>query len=186
MPDTVVHACSLDTWELRQEHCFSQEFPDNRDIYTELWSHKTEGKINDFFLIFLCAWCFAFMGVFVIQVVPMEPRRENWIPWNWSYWRLLAIMWVLGTQPESSARATTALSCWVIFPASQSSIPCLGARRDWDPPLCPNTAIMVIPLSVKKVSRQCWAQFQFVPEHTFSEFKPSVGHRKYQQLPIMR
>ena len=34
-----------------------------------------------------------------------EIRRRHWIPWNWNYRQLWAIMWVLGIEPRSSVWA---------------------------------------------------------------------------------
>lgn len=43
---------------------------------------------------------------------PMETRR-CWIPWEQSFKRLGAATWVLGAEPESSAR-TNALDCCAV------------------------------------------------------------------------
>lgn len=44
-------------------------------------------------------------------LVPMETRISYRIFWKW----LWVIMWVLGSQPEFSTRATGALNCWAIL-----------------------------------------------------------------------
>lgn len=40
-----------------------------------------------------------------------EKQRRTWILWNWSYRQVLDTMWVLGTEPLSSVRATSAANC---------------------------------------------------------------------------
>jgi len=44
--------------------------------------------------------------------VPGVPggQQRVWDTWNWSYRGLRAVMWVLGTEPRFSARATSALT----------------------------------------------------------------------------
>lgn len=41
-----------------------------------------------------------------------EARRGHWIHWSWSYRRLWATTWVLGTEPSSSGRAASAINLW--------------------------------------------------------------------------
>lgn len=79
-----------------------------------------------FLFSFLKFTCFDFMHTRVLPVcimpvhckcaVAMEARRGHWIPWNWSYWWLLAAMWVLGIEPWSSGRRVSLLNCWAILP----------------------------------------------------------------------
>lgn len=38
-------------------------------------------------------------------LVPVEARRWQWIPWNWRYRYLWAMMWVLRIKPRFSVRA---------------------------------------------------------------------------------
>lgn len=52
------------------------------------------------------------VSVYHIQTVAEEVRRRHQIPWAWSYKWLWATMWVLGTEPESFTRETSALSSW--------------------------------------------------------------------------
>lgn len=40
-----------------------------------------------------------------VCMVPTEARRGHWIPWDWRYRQLKSTMWVLRTEPESSAKA---------------------------------------------------------------------------------
>jgi hypothetical protein len=37
---------------------------------------------------------------------------SDWIPWDWSYRQLGAIMWLLGVELRTSGRAVSALDCW--------------------------------------------------------------------------
>jgi hypothetical protein len=50
----------------------------------------------------------ACMLIHHMYALHMELRRGHWILWNWSYRRLWAAMWVLGTKPQSSARPASA------------------------------------------------------------------------------
>jgi hypothetical protein len=50
-----------------------------------------------------------------VCLVPGKGRRGNQI-WNWNYGWVWPILWVLGTEPESSARTACALSHWSIPP----------------------------------------------------------------------
>lgn len=45
-----------------------------------------------------------------VRAVPVEVRRGRWVPWNWSYGRLGATMWVLEPELRSSVSAPTALN----------------------------------------------------------------------------
>ena len=49
--------------------------------------------------------------------VPVGGRREHWIPWNWSYRWVWAVVWVLGTESGPSARAESTHDSWAISPA---------------------------------------------------------------------
>lgn len=67
----------------------------------------------------------------------------NWIPWSWSWERLWATMWVLGTVPKSSARAADALNQQVIPPAP---LPCSLQCLKWN--LCILKAPSCLDLSM--------------------------------------
>lgn len=43
-----------------------------------------------------------------VCLVPGEAGRRHWIPWNWSYKWLFAMMWVLGTKSRFSGRTANA------------------------------------------------------------------------------
>lgn len=45
-----------------------------------------------------------------VAYVCSEARGEQQVPWNWSYRWLLAIVWMLGTKPESFATVANALN----------------------------------------------------------------------------
>lgn len=65
-----------------------------------------------------CVWACVYVYMYTVSTPPpSEVRRGNSVPWNWSLKWLLAAMWVLGTKPKSSARAASALKCWVLSPA---------------------------------------------------------------------
>lgn len=52
---------------------------------------------------------FMWMGVWSVpftKAVPTEAKEGYHIPWNCSYRRLLASVWGLGMEPQSSGRAT--------------------------------------------------------------------------------
>lgn len=49
-----------------------------------------------------------------VCMVPVEAWNVHWIHWKWNYTWLLAAMWVLGTQLESSARAASIFNPWAI------------------------------------------------------------------------
>jgi hypothetical protein len=59
-------------------------------------------------------YCFLFLNTHVYVrgriKVPAEARRGRWIFWNWSYRLLWATLCMLGIEPGSSGRATSALS----------------------------------------------------------------------------
>lgn len=55
-------------------------------------------------------------NLYLVGTVPVEVRRGHWVPRNWSYRQLWGAMWVLGTEPEASARAARALDPWVVSP----------------------------------------------------------------------
>lgn len=65
-----------------------------------------------------CVRCCEFMCTMCMKE-PTEVRRGRWIPWNWSYRLLWAVMWVLGTKFRAFARAVSDLNCWVISLAPQ-------------------------------------------------------------------
>jgi hypothetical protein len=41
------------------------------------------------------------------------------VPWNWSYRQFRDAMWMLGTEPGSSARTASSFNCGAISPAPQ-------------------------------------------------------------------
>lgn len=45
-----------------------------------------------------------------MHVVSMVAQRGQRIPWNWNHRQLGAIMWVLGSEPDSIAGTASALS----------------------------------------------------------------------------
>lgn len=50
-------------------------------------------------------------------LVPKDTARKHQFPWNHSYYGCLwAAMWMLGTQPQSSTRAISALNHWAVSP----------------------------------------------------------------------
>lgn len=59
--------------------------------------------------VYIPHWC----------LVPTEVRRGHWIPWNWNYRWLQATQVGAGNRATSSARTTSALSHWAIFPAPE-------------------------------------------------------------------
>jgi hypothetical protein len=71
------------------------------------------------YFIFYVHECFAGMYVCIplARLVSSEVRRQQGIPWNWSYNGLWATMWVLGTKPWSSVGATVDFTCWGISTA---------------------------------------------------------------------
>lgn len=58
----------------------------------------------------------AFVSVCHMCAVHAQARRGH--PWDWSSRQLKAVMWVLGLKPWSLRRASGALDCLVILPAS--------------------------------------------------------------------
>ena len=52
------------------------------------------------------------------------------IPWSWSYRQLWAAMWVLGTEPRSSARTASAINHW------GNILALLHSPFSWDMVLC--------------------------------------------------
>lgn len=46
-----------------------------------------------------------------------EAKRGHLNPWDWSYRQLWVLEWVLGIEPGSSRKATSALNQWIISPA---------------------------------------------------------------------
>lgn len=56
-----------------------------------------------------------------VYLVPMETKRKLQISYNWSYRRLWAFLWMLGTKSVSSARASSACNSGAISPSSDPS-----------------------------------------------------------------
>lgn len=54
-------------------------------------------------------------------LLPTQVRRL-WISWKETYRLLWVTIWVLGTEPQPSARAISALNSWSIFPFLWGSI----------------------------------------------------------------
>lgn len=79
-------------------------------------------RVTFFLLLFTIYGCFNCTSVYQVCVclVPMEARRGYWIPWDWNYRWLWAVMWVLGVGFGSFTKATSALNCWTISPAPQN------------------------------------------------------------------
>lgn len=48
--------------------------------------------------------------VYHMFAVPADERTRQQISWNWHYRWLLAAMWVVGTKPRLSGRATSILN----------------------------------------------------------------------------
>jgi hypothetical protein len=71
-----------------------------------------------FIQLFLCVWIFC-LHVYKCMCTCLVPTEDIL---NWSYGRLWAVMWLLGTEPRSSARAASALNLWIISlaPAPQN------------------------------------------------------------------
>ena len=66
---------------------------------------------NLFVLIFIYMGALlAYMSVHLVCVVPTGAQKGHQILWSWSYRHLLASMRMLGTEPQSSARAVSALN----------------------------------------------------------------------------
>lgn len=61
------------------------------------------------FCVHFCCSC--------VLAMPVETKRGWWILSNCNYRQLLAVVWVLRTEPGSSARATNVLNLWAISPA---------------------------------------------------------------------
>lgn len=63
---------------------------------------------------------FRYMCVFAspVHLLLAKPRRACRILWNWSYRRLWASTWVLGTEPGASGRGASAVLCWAVSPSS--------------------------------------------------------------------
>lgn len=56
-----------------------------------------------------------------VAYVCSEARGEHQVPWNWTYRWLLAIVWMVGTKPESFATVANALNCWGTWPRDPTS-----------------------------------------------------------------
>lgn len=78
------------------------------------WYTTAHFSLGILFLIKHRCWC---VSICIWMWVLVEARRVWWIPWNWSYKRLWATWWVLGTELKSSAKATSTLNCWAVFPS---------------------------------------------------------------------
>lgn len=67
----------------------------------------------------------------------MKVRGGHCIPWTWSYRWPWVTMWVLGTEPRSSAGEASAPVCWAISPdlsciIFDTGIPCyISFREGW-------------------------------------------------------
>lgn len=67
-----------------------------------------------FFKIITTTFIFKFMCILLAcTFLPLEARRGQWIPWDWSYRHLWAAKWILGLEPGSSERVAGALNDWV-------------------------------------------------------------------------
>jgi hypothetical protein len=67
--------------------------------------HYTVLLCKDFLKLFMCVDVSMYMTMYHMCAVPVEARRGHPIPWKWSSKHLWATMWVLGTEPQSSAKA---------------------------------------------------------------------------------
>jgi hypothetical protein len=70
-----------------------------------------------FLIYFLKIYIYMYMCVCLlvcvcisINAVPVESRGQHWITWNQSYRWLCLLIWVLGTEPGSSARKPSVLT----------------------------------------------------------------------------
>lgn len=75
---------------------------------------KLEQNVPLQFLKFYVCGCFACMYVHHVCAVPMEAKRGHLIHWNWRYTWFEAPCNVLGTEPWSSGRVSSALVCCAI------------------------------------------------------------------------
>lgn len=85
-------------------------------VETTGWGWYLPQSLPPYFLLtlkilFYVYGSFAYMYMCAPRVclVPVEAGRGHWIPWSWSYRCLWGITWVLGSEPRSSARATSPL-----------------------------------------------------------------------------
>lgn len=76
------------------------------------------------FCVVLLLWMRALHVLCVVCVcmLSVKVRSGHWIPWTWSYKWLWATIWVLGTEPSSSAGAASASICWTISLALSCTI----------------------------------------------------------------
>ena len=59
----------------------------------------------------VCEFLPTCMQVHAACAMHFRIRRRHQVHWNWNYVWLCATMFVLGTEPRSSARVANALSC---------------------------------------------------------------------------
>lgn len=52
------------------------------------------------------------------KILAQKPEEDNQTLWNWSYRRLLAVVWGQGTEPGSSTRAGSVFNCRAVCPFS--------------------------------------------------------------------
>lgn len=78
---------------------------------------------NDFTYPYFYACVSACMSLCVLHVnlFAWEGRREQEIPWRYSYRQLWAAMPVIGTKSGSSGKAVSVLNLWALSPAIDSS-----------------------------------------------------------------
>lgn len=93
---------------------------------------------RDFFVIlFLWVRVCMYRWVMYACMLSMKVRGGHCIPWTWSYRWPWVTMWMLGTEPRSSAGETSAPVCWAISPALSyiifdTGIPCyISFREGW-------------------------------------------------------
>lgn len=95
----------------------------NKDftMQTFVQTNTSPKNIVDSFFSFINILFYYFMYISILPacvcILPvcflsMEARRRLWVPWDWSYRWLQAILWVLKTEPSSSAKATKTLNLW--------------------------------------------------------------------------
>lgn len=73
--------------------------------------------------------CFFLPGCMCTVCVPMEVKRKPWIPWSWSYKRLWAATWLVGTEPGSSEERQMLLAWGPLSSVCLSSVNSHAAAR---------------------------------------------------------
>lgn len=78
------------------------------------WKKKFSNIVLNIFWT-LCLWVFYLCICLCTMCMPCAfgDQRKCWVPWNWNRDGCELPMLVLGTEPRSFLRATSALNCWV-------------------------------------------------------------------------